>query len=154
MSRFAHRQPAWGTISVVLLSALLLSPMTGAAFLHALAQAMPQNGQSTGRGATGPEASSPQTLAAAPRRSAEEDEDAVQRAAAALREQFQNLREGNDPDHSAAAHLAADALLVTLRPRTILLIPDDGPALTAAITDDTLRSRFVTNPSSPRAPPA
>ena len=154
MSRFAHRQPAWGTISVVLLSALLLSPMTGAAFLHALAQALPQNGQNAGSGATNPEASSRQTLAAAPRRSAEEDEDAIQCAAATLREQLQNLREGSDPENSAAAHLAADALLVTLRPRTVLLVPDDGPRLAVSTPEETLRSRFVANPASPRAPPA
>ncbi len=153
MSRFAHRQPAWGTISVVLLSALLLSPMTGTAFLHALMQSMPQNGQNAGSGAAGSEASSRQTLATAPRRSAEEDEDAIQCAAAMLREQLLNLREGGDPEHSAAAHLAADALLVTLRPRTVLLVPDDGPGLAVPAPAETLRSRFVANPASPRAPP-
>ncbi|MES2465329.1 MAG: hypothetical protein V4671_32585, partial [Armatimonadota bacterium] len=123
MSRFAHRQPAWGTISVVLLSALLLSPMTGAALLHAMARALPQNLQNTGSGAATPEEPTRQTLASTPRRSTEEDEDAIRRAAATLREQLQNLREGNDPEHSVAAHLAADALLVTLRPRIVLLVP-------------------------------
>jgi hypothetical protein len=154
MSRFAHRQPAWGTISVVLLSALLLSPMTGAALLHAFAQGMGANLQNTGNGGTtGPEANTRQTLATAPRRSTEEDEDAILRAAATLREQLLNLREGNDPETSAAAHLAADALLVTLRPRTVLLVPDDGPRLIAPAFNEALQSRFIANPASPRAPP-
>lgn len=154
MSRFAHRQPAWGTISVVLLSALLLSPLTGATLLHALLQTLPQNGQAAANSANSSDATNTrQTLAAEPRRSTEEDEDAVLRAAVTLREQLQNLREGNDGERGGAAHLAADALLATLRPRTVLLVPDDGPALAAPVTDDTLQSRFVTNPSSPRAPP-
>ena len=155
MSRFAHRQPAWGTISVVLLSALLLSPMTAAAFLHALAQALPQNGQSAGSGGPNTDTSGRQTLATAPRRAAEEDEegDATRSAATTLREQLQNLRQGSDGEHSVAAHLAADALLITLRPRIVLLVPDDGPNLTAPAPEETLRSRFVANPTSPRAPP-
>ncbi|MBC8103941.1 MAG: hypothetical protein H7Z41_15310, partial [Cytophagales bacterium] len=152
MSRFAHRQPAWGTISVVLLSALLLSPMTGAALLHALLQAMPQNGHAT-NSATGSDATTRQAPETAPRRSAQEDEDAILRAASTLRSQLQNLREGKDGEHGAAAHLAADALLVTLRPRTVLLVPDDGPGLAGPTPAETLRSRFVVSPASPRAPP-
>ena len=129
--------------------------MTGAALLHALAQVMPQNGQNASGGSTTtPEPASRQTtMATAPRRSTEEDEDALQRAAATLREQIQNLRQDSDGDHSAAAHLAADALLVTLRPRTVLLVPDDGPSLVAPAPAESLRSRLVANPASPRAPP-
>ena len=154
MSRFAHRQPAWGTISVVLLSALLLSPLTGAALLHAFVQALPQNGQSAASNASGGDATNTrQTLATTPRRSTEEDEDAILRAAVTLRFQLQNLREGNDGERGGAAHLAADALLVTLRPRTVLLVPDDGPALAAPAPSETLRSRFAGSPASPRAPP-
>jgi len=164
MSRFTHRQPVWGTISVVLLSALFLSPMTGAALLHALAldavwhlaearsQATPQpvtNGEHPA--APQPQAVSPAT---APRRTSEEDEDALRRATDELREQLRQLRFPRDPD-IAAHRLAAEALVVVLPTRTVLLVPDTGPCCRPdRMADEHLSPRAAAaRPAAPRAPP-
>ena len=42
MSTYKHRQPIFSWSSVVLLSTLLLSPLTAASLLHMLARALPQ----------------------------------------------------------------------------------------------------------------
>jgi len=163
MSRFTHRQPVWGTISVVLLSALFLSPMTGAALLHALAldavwhladaraQATPQPATNGEHPAAPQQTVSPAT---APRRVSEEDEDALRRATDELREQLRQLRFPRDPD-IAAHRLAAEALVVVLPTRTVLLVPDTGPRCPTDRPAGEHRSQraAAARPAAPRAPP-
>ena len=140
MSKYAHRQPIATWSGVVLLSALLLSPVTAGAFLRVLLDSAPAQN----RAAT-PDANR-QGNAQSPRRTDEEERQALR--AAALSGQLRAVRLDSDPDNRTPAY----ALFVPIR--AIVRIPDD-PTLAALPPDKSTaalrpaRSR----PTPPRAPP-
>ena len=136
MSKVVHRKPVWGW-GVVLLSTLLLSPVAANALLAALAaqQASP----SLAKGASAPGVAS---ATSSPRRA--DDEDALRAAARGDRPLTLRL----DTQHPDAA-----AVALVFSSQTILLVPDDVPAVRAPApgTAPRLCSHAAT---PPRAPPA
>jgi hypothetical protein len=182
MSRFAHRQPAWGTISIVLLSALFLSPMTGTAFLHALAldaslRAAARPGlariEEVAVTATAPEAREEHD-------SVPEEESNTSSASLAA------TRVGNSSDSAPTGALRwsvssssrsaitcrlrmhvgrgdagsagtfGDAVFALLPERIVLLVPDSGSRLRppAGVANPSLPRAMDAGSAAPRAPPS
>lgn len=153
--KYAHRQPIATWSGVVLLSALLLSPVTAATFLRALAQsgtqpraAEPANpAPNTGRPSGVPTPNTPS------RRAADEETKALR--AAALAGQFRAVRLDSDPDNPN--NIAPDYVdyAIILPARVVLRVPDD-PALAALppSPDATASERTALRRNTPpRAPP-
>jgi hypothetical protein len=156
MSKFSHRQPIWTWSSVVLLSTILLSPVTANTLLRALAQTLPQQNAGTStpadagrtaadnRGANTPAPAEQR----APRRTADEGE--AIRAAARIR-QLRAIRFDDDPEQPASAA----TLAFVLPERSVLSIPDDDALASLFAADPVAPPRAgALRDTPPRAPPA
>ncbi len=152
--KYAHRQPIATWSGVVLLSALLLSPVTAASFLRALAEiGVPQTHANTPINSGNPAPENPRTASVtAPRRAAEEETRALR--AAALAGQFRAVRLDSDPENPYALVTGGVDYAIFLPSRVVLRIPDDPMLADAPMHDrkpaerDALRHR-----TPPRAPP-
>jgi hypothetical protein len=154
MSKFSHRQPIWTWSSVVLLSTLLLSPVTANTLLRAFAQTLPQQnaGANTpadaGRTADNRGTTPTPAEQQAPRRSTDEGENI--RAVARIR-QLRAIRLDDDPEHPAAAA----TLAFVLPERSVLSIPDDAALASLFAADPVAPPRAgALRDTPPRAPPA
>ena len=155
MGKYAHRQPIATWSGVVLLSALLLSPVTAATFLRALAES--GNAPSRAAEPANPNNPTPNTQHPTPnaqsRRAADEETKALR--AAALAGQFRAVRLDSDPDNPD--NIAPDYVdyAILLPARAVLRVPDD-PALAALppSPDATPAERHALRRNTPpRAPP-
>ena len=147
MSKYAHRQPIATWSGVVLLSALLLSPVTAGAFLRVLLDGTaPQNRPVQPVNPTRTTDHGSRTTAQTPRRSDEEERLALR--AAALSGRLRAVRLDSDPDNPTPTY----ALFVSAR--AVIRIPDD-PVLAALPPDAPVAALRPTlaRPTPPRAPP-
>jgi hypothetical protein len=150
MSTFKHRQPIFSWSSVVLLSTLLLSPMTAATLLHALTRAVPTvlTPFSDGQTAAAP----PATATAGVTRRANDEQEALRRAALRAA-RLRAVRLDADP-HPLLARLTGGAIALYVPLRTTERVPDVAAVLLPRpeIQTPATRARLIA-PVPPRAPP-
>lgn len=161
MSRFSHRQTVWTFGPVVLLSTLLLSPVTASIVLRALLQAMPHDGlQATVRlvERTTPQNGSPLRQESSeaerlgqPRRTEEEVSGDQEMEG----ERYVPQPE-NEPDVRNTAYVRTDVLsdiALCLPTRIVLTVPDDIRLTLLPSTVRLTERRDGQSSTPPRAPP-
>jgi len=149
MSRLAHRQPVWnwGTLGVVLLSTLLLSPVAGNALWHALFTAEAQASAAAASSASPQKPSQSAPPSAGSLRRVSPDEEAL--LAAAKSGMLRAIRLDTDPEHPGAG-----AIAFVVPTRTLLLVSHESAQ--ASPLPPRLEGVCVSpasSPASPRAPP-